>query len=65
MNIRTSYEGKRGCGYRAEGGLYLVNDGLGRYCGALFLHSFVAPTSLRHGRKKRSSWQEQGTPSYP
>lgn len=44
MNIRTSVEGKRGCGYRKAGGLYLVSGGYGRYCGALPIPLDVCPT---------------------
>lgn len=33
--IRTSIEGKRGCGYRKVGGLYLVSDPGGRECGRI------------------------------
>lgn len=44
MNIRTSVEGKRGCGYRKPGGLYLVSGGFGRYCGALPIPLDVCPT---------------------
>lgn len=36
MNIQTRIEGKRGCGYRKEGGLYLVlPEWQGRDCGKL------------------------------
>jgi co-chaperonin GroES (HSP10) len=34
-SIRTSVEGKRGCGYRKAGGMYLVCSGEGRTCGKL------------------------------
>lgn len=34
--IKISYEGKRGCGYRSVGGIYMVNDGGGGFpCGRL------------------------------
>jgi len=55
MNIRTSVEGKRGCGYRKEGGLYLVSDGEGRYCGALPIPLDVCPT-CHHGIKPSRGW---------
>ena len=44
MNIRTSIEGKRGCGWRKPGGLYMVSDGLPRHCGRLPLPLEVCPT---------------------
>ena len=55
MNIRTSVEGKRGCGYRAEGGLYLVSEGMGRYCGALPIELSICPT-CHHGIKPSRGW---------
>lgn len=55
MNIRTSHEGKRGCGYRAEGGLYLVSEGMGQYCGALPIAVDVCPT-CHHGIKPARGW---------
>lgn len=33
--IHDRYEAERGCGYRKEGGLYMVTDGLTLACGAL------------------------------
>jgi hypothetical protein len=55
MNIRTSIESKRGCGYRAEGGLYLVCEGEGRYCGALPIALDVCPT-CHHGIHPARGW---------
>lgn len=55
MNIRTSYEGKRGCGYRKEGGLYLVTAGEGRYCGALPIPLGICPT-CHAGIKPARGW---------
>jgi hypothetical protein len=55
MNILTQIEGKRGCGYRKEGGLYLVSEGLGRYCGALPIELEVCPT-CHHGIKPSRGW---------
>lgn len=55
MNIATVYEGKRGCGYRKPGGLYLRTDGLGRYCGALPVEVSVCPT-CNHGIKPARGW---------
>jgi hypothetical protein len=44
MSIRISYEGKRGCGYRKEKGLYLVSGKPGRPCGKLPIPLDVCPT---------------------
>jgi hypothetical protein len=55
MNIRTSVEGKRGCGYRKEGGLYLVSEGEGRHCGALPIELTVCPC-CHHGIKPSRGW---------
>lgn len=55
MNIRTSIEGKRGCGYRKQGGLYLISGGMGRYCGALPIELSVCPT-CHHGIKPSRGW---------
>jgi hypothetical protein len=55
MNIRTSKEGKRGCGYRQPGGIYLVTEGLGRYCGALPIELSVCPC-CHHGIKPCRGW---------
>jgi len=55
MNIRTSKEGKRGCGYRQPGGIYLVMDGLGRECGALPIELSVCPC-CHHGIKPSRGW---------
>jgi len=41
--IRISYEAKRGCGYRKAGGIYLVTEGSGRFCGALPIELSVCP----------------------
>lgn len=35
MNIPTLREGKRGCGFRKPGGLYLRSEGRGRPCGLI------------------------------
>jgi hypothetical protein len=42
--IETRYDKKRGCGWRKEGGLYLVSDGEGRSCGRLPIVLNVCPT---------------------
>jgi hypothetical protein len=55
MNITTVVEGKRGCGYRKAGGLYLRTDGHGRYCGALPIELTVCPT-CRQGIKPARGW---------
>lgn len=55
MNIETKVEGKRGCGYRKGGGLYLVSDGLGRACGKLPIPLSVCPT-CHGGIKPTRSW---------
>jgi hypothetical protein len=55
MNVRTSYETKRGCGYRKEGGLYLVAGGMGRYCGALPIVLDICPT-CHHGIRPSRGW---------
>ncbi len=44
MSIRTSSETKRGCGYRAPGGKYLVSGGMLRPCGKLPIPLKVCPT---------------------
>ena len=55
MNIQTVFEGKRGCGYRKAGGLYLRTDGHGRYCGALPVYLNVCPT-CHQGIKPARGW---------
>ena len=55
MNIRVSYESARGCGYRQGGGIYLVTDGIGRYCGALPIPLGVCPT-CHAGFKPARGW---------
>jgi hypothetical protein len=41
--IRVSREGKRGCGFRKPGGIYLVSDGPGRPCSKLPIPLEVCP----------------------
>jgi len=53
--MRTSIEGKRGCGYRQAGGLYLVCEGLGQPCGALPIPLNVCPT-CNAGIKPARGW---------
>lgn len=55
MNIRTSYESARGCGFRKPGGIYLVSGGYGRYCGALPIPLSVCPT-CHAGFKPARGW---------
>lgn len=55
MSIRVSYEGKRGCGYRKPGGLYLVSPGSGRPCGLLPIPLVSCPT-CGHGIKFSRGW---------
>ena len=51
----THVEGKRGCGYRKPGGLYLVAAGRGRPCGLLPIALEACPT-CGHGIKFSRSW---------
>jgi hypothetical protein len=55
MNIITLHEGKRGCGYRKPGGIYLVTEGQGRFCGALPIELSVCPT-CHQGIKPARGW---------
>jgi hypothetical protein len=41
--IITRTESKRGCGFRKKGGMYFVNDGIGRGCGKLPIALTVCP----------------------
>jgi hypothetical protein len=51
----TLREGKRGCGYRKAGGLYLVSPGSGRPCGLLPIPLVTCPT-CGHGIKFSRGW---------
>src|SRR4029077_876590 len=53
--IETRYDRERGCGWRKEGGLYLVADGLSRACGKLPMPLTVCPT-CHAGIKPVRSW---------
>ena len=53
--IRVSVERPRGCGFRKEGGIYLVCPSHGRYCGKLPLPLDCCPT-CGHGIKFSRSW---------
>jgi hypothetical protein len=44
MNILTVTDHKRGCGWRKEGGLYLVSGGLSAPCGKLPIPLCLCPT---------------------
>lgn len=55
MNIPVLIEGKRGCGYRKPGGLYLMADNLLRSCGRLPHELTVCPT-CSHGIKPARGW---------
>ena len=53
--MRTIREGKRGCGYRQPGGLYLISMGRGRPCGLLPIPLISCPT-CGHGIKFARGW---------
>ena len=55
MSITTVVEGKRGCGYRKPGGLYLRVDGRGWECGALPIPLDVCPC-CGEGIKPSRGW---------
>lgn len=44
MNVETRIEGKRGCGWRKKGGLYLVSNEKPFFCGRLPIPLDVCPT---------------------
>lgn len=48
-------EGKRGCGYRKIGGIYLVSDGVGTVCDRLPIRLNVCPT-CGEGIKQSRGW---------
>ena len=50
-----STEGKRGCGYRKEGGLYLMGDKPSASCGRLPIEMTVCP-ACAHGVKPSRGW---------
>jgi len=55
-NVRViTDEGKRGCGYRKKGGLYLMCDGVGTPCGKLPIPLTVCPC-CGHGIKPSLGW---------
>lgn len=55
MNIQVVHEGKRGCGYRKVGGLYLRSDGPTMACGRLPIPLTVCPC-CNHGFKPSRGW---------
>lgn len=54
-HIKISYEKKRGCGYRKQGGLYLVSMGPGMPCGRLPIPLDVCPC-CGNGIKPSRGW---------
>lgn len=46
----------RGCGWRKEGGMYLMSDGLGQSCNLLPHHLHVCPTCGHGIRPTRGGW---------
>lgn len=55
MGVRVSVEASRGCGYRKQGGLYLVSGGLMEPCDRLPIPLHVCPT-CGHGLKPSRGW---------
>lgn len=55
MEITVSQEGPRGCGYRKEGGLYLVSGSLSASCGKLPAELCVCP-ACGQGIKPARGW---------
>lgn len=59
--IETRREQARGCGYRKEGGIYLVCDGEGRDCQRMPIPLTVCPTCSQGIKPARGwSWIESG-----
>ena len=55
MNIQKRVEGKRGCGYRKPGGMYLVGPREGKPCGLLPIPMIRCPY-CDHGIKPARGW---------
>ena len=55
MNIQERHEGRRGCGFRQEGGLYLVSEQLSKPC-LLLPHKIGACPTCGEGVKYSRSW---------
>lgn len=53
--IETRSEGRRGCGWRKEGGMYLMSDGPSRECGRLPIPCVTCPCCGR-GIKQARGW---------
>lgn len=53
--IHSRIEGKRGCGFRKPGGLYLVSEGIGQPCGKLPIPLIVCPC-CGQGVKPSRGW---------
>lgn len=53
--VRISYESERGCGYRKEGGLYMMGGQLALPCGRLPMEMTVCPT-CNAGIKPTKGW---------
>jgi len=53
--VTTVRESRRGCGYRAAGGLYLRADGINAACGLMPIPLDVCPT-CHHGFKPSRGW---------
>lgn len=54
-NIHTSVEGRRGCGYRKPGGMYLMGGSLSAPCGKLPRRCDQCP-SCGHGMRPARGW---------
>lgn len=54
-SISISHDSKRGCGWRKEGGLYLIDKKAGRECGRLPIPTTVCPCCGR-GIKPSRGW---------
>ncbi len=55
VEVQTIREGARGCGYKQEGGIYLVSEGIGDVCCKLPIKLDVCPT-CGHGIKPSRGW---------
>jgi len=55
ISIQTVHEGKRGCGYRKAGGIYLRSDGAGMDCGKMPIPLDVCPC-CHAGVKQGRGW---------
>jgi len=55
MSIQIRHDSRRGCGWRAPGGLYLVSSGQGRHCGKLPVPLHVCAT-CGQGIKPTRGW---------